>query len=90
LDQLLDRVDELTQDHGAKKGLARDLKITPQSLNDWLKGRFAPNGEATLRLLRWVTAQELEQNGNLEGVLSILLDNPAEVRPREIKHVQTK
>jgi len=73
LNQLLDRVEELTSARGERKAMALDLGIPPQKLNDWLSGRFKPEGEATLRLLRWVTARELKQDGKMESVINILL-----------------
>jgi hypothetical protein len=73
LDKLLDRLTDLTGVPGGKSGLARAIGITPQQLNDWFSGRCKPNGEMTLRLLSWVIARELEQDGNLDHALSLLL-----------------
>lgn len=73
LDQLLNRVEELTSARGERKAMALDLGVPPQKLNDWLSRRFKPEGEATLRLLRWVTLQELKRDGKMESVLNILL-----------------
>lgn len=42
------------QGHGSRAKLAAWLQVRPQKLNDWLKGKTAPNGEHTLQLRTWL------------------------------------
>lgn len=41
--------------------VASALGVSPQKLNDWLRGRREPGGNAVLRLLQWVQAEETKQ-----------------------------
>lgn len=59
---LLIEVLEATKRHGAKAELARELKVTPQRLNQWLAGLYEPGGEITLHLLEWVTAEGVKKD----------------------------
>lgn len=43
------------------KKLAKFLGALPQTLSDWLGGRFEPGGEVTLKLLQRVEQLELKQ-----------------------------
>lgn len=61
LDKLIERVRKATAPRGSKTLLASWLKVSPQVLNDWLSRRFSPGGEITLRLQKWVSAEEEKQ-----------------------------
>jgi hypothetical protein len=74
LEALLNRVREATSGYGERAALARALDIPRQHLNDWLSGHRFPNGEATLRLLTWVTAAESKKQNALGRVTSTSKD----------------
>lgn len=61
LTRLLQRVAKATRAFGSRAALARELGIEKQHLNSWLTGRFMPSGEQALRLLEWVTEEEVKQ-----------------------------
>jgi DNA-binding transcriptional regulator YiaG len=58
---LLGRVALATKARGKKAALAKFLKVDPPRVSDWLRGRYKPTGEVTLRLLEWVAAEEAQQ-----------------------------
>jgi transcriptional regulator with XRE-family HTH domain len=60
LSVLLARISKATRAFGARAELARKIGVTPQHLSAWLSGNMEPGGEATLQLLKWVTAAEAE------------------------------
>jgi transcriptional regulator with XRE-family HTH domain len=55
------RLSAVTDRYGAKAALAREFRVTPQAVAEWLSGASAPTAETTLRLLEWVTAEEAKQ-----------------------------
>jgi len=61
LPKLIERLQNATKERGQRAELAREFKISPQQVNDWLHGRMEPSGEYTLRLLQWVEQQERQQ-----------------------------
>lgn len=69
LDILCRRACSLTKQRGARARLAEILGVLPQTLNDWLRGRFEPGGEVTLKLQKWVVAAEAKQQKKTAAVL---------------------
>lgn len=67
ISQLLKRVALAVAKPGAKKKLAATLGVSPQHLSAWLSGEFRPGGEATLKMLAWVQANEAQQKQDPEG-----------------------
>ena len=61
LDRLFRRVRKATKPRGARARLAAELGVLPPTLSDWLRGRYEPGGEITLKLQNWVDAAEDEQ-----------------------------
>jgi DNA-binding transcriptional regulator YiaG len=41
--------------------LADNLGVSLSMLSDWLRGRFEPGGEITLRMLKWVERSEAKR-----------------------------
>jgi len=81
--QLRKEVAAATVKRGCRAALARVLHVTPQALNEWLQGRSAPPAEQTLRLLKWVTAEEATQKKRAGSAET----RPArETRKRKSKH----
>ena len=39
---------------GAKADLARELKVAPARITEWLSGKKEPGGDYALRLQKWV------------------------------------
>jgi transcriptional regulator with XRE-family HTH domain len=76
LDRLFKRVRAVTSQPGSLKRLARFLGVSPQTLSDWLGGRFEPGGEVTLKLQKWVIAAEATQQKKTAGRVS--------ARPRRV------
>jgi DNA-binding transcriptional regulator YiaG len=62
LDNLLARLNRLTQEPGKKTELADFLSAPLASVSRWLSGKRDPGGETTLKLLRWVQEQESQPN----------------------------
>jgi transcriptional regulator with XRE-family HTH domain len=60
--QLRRRVVHATTRRGARRALAKLLRVTPQALNEWLHDRSAPPAEQTLRLWWWLEAEAREKN----------------------------
>lgn len=58
---LLGRVVLATKARGKKAALAKLLKVPPPRVSEWLHGAGEPSGEITLRLLKWVEAEEAQQ-----------------------------
>ena len=58
LDNLLAKLNRLTQEPGKKTELADFLGAPLASVSRWLSGKRDPGGETTLKLLRWVQKQE--------------------------------
>lgn len=61
LGALLARVRIATDARGSKAALAKELDVSPQRLNGWLNGGCLPDGDVTLRLLKWVLGAEAQQ-----------------------------
>ena len=62
LKALLGRASRLTSARGKKTELAKFLGVSPQRVTNWLSMDRAPNGEITLLMQQWVTAQEKNKN----------------------------
>jgi transcriptional regulator with XRE-family HTH domain len=60
LEDLLCRLARATEARGKKAALAIFLKVTPPRISEWIHGAKEPSGETTLRLLKWVTAEEAQ------------------------------
>lgn len=56
-DELREWLVEATAAPGAKAALAREFKVQPAAVSQWLSGATAPTAATTLRLLKWVTAE---------------------------------
>jgi transcriptional regulator with XRE-family HTH domain len=73
IQNLRERLNRIARAMGSQAELAHSLdlgnrsKVSPQRLNDWLKGRVEPSGDTALRLLAWVQAKEAEQIKSSEG-----------------------
>jgi transcriptional regulator with XRE-family HTH domain len=67
LKALLARVNRATARRGKKMELSKFLGVHRQAVTNWLSGRRAPNGEVTLLMLEWVTAEEAKQNKSAPG-----------------------
>jgi hypothetical protein len=61
MSQLLKRLKRATKQPGKKKELARFMSVQPPRVWEWIAGKKEPGGKATLRLLKWVTAEEAKQ-----------------------------
>jgi transcriptional regulator with XRE-family HTH domain len=70
LKALLARVKRATTLRGKKSELARFLGVSRQRITNWLSLDCAPNGEVTLLMLDWVTAEEEKQNKSAPGSAS--------------------
>ena len=66
--RLQERLQRATAPKGVKQQLAIYLTATPATIDDWLSGR-GPDGETTLRLLRWLEHQEAEQERALSNTM---------------------
>lgn len=60
---LLGRLRKATEARGRKSELAAWLGVPLPTLSVWLSGKQEPGGEATLRLLQWVRAEEAKPKG---------------------------
>lgn len=69
LDRLMKRARSLTKAYGAIQRLADELGVLPSTLSDWLRGRFEPGGEVTLKLQEWVIAAEARNQKKTAPVL---------------------
>jgi transcriptional regulator with XRE-family HTH domain len=61
LPKLIERLKKATLQRGQKVALAKWLGVHRQSVTDWLSGKQEPGGEITLRMLKWVEAQERQK-----------------------------
>jgi DNA-binding transcriptional regulator YiaG len=61
LHRLFKRVRAHTKRNGALTELADFLGVSLSTLSDWLRGRFEPGGEITLRMLKWVERSEVKR-----------------------------
>ena len=59
---LIERMRRLTEPTGMKGKLAKALGVPLPRVSEWLSGKFAPGGETTLKMLRWVQEQESQPN----------------------------
>jgi DNA-binding transcriptional regulator YiaG len=62
LDDLMKRVREKTSIRGARAGLARELNVSRQAVDQWLSGETCPAAEITIRLVNWVKQPNRQQN----------------------------
>ena len=69
LGKLLARILVLTKARGAKQRLADELGVSRTTLSDWLRGRFEPGGEVTLKLQKWVVAAEAKHQKKTVAML---------------------
>jgi hypothetical protein len=67
LNALLARVQRATAQRGKKTELADFLDVSVTRVTQWLSRNRAPNGEVTLLMLRWVTAEEAKQKKSGPG-----------------------
>ncbi len=58
LQDLLDRVQKLTEPKGMKAQLAKYLGVPQSRVSEWLSGKYAPAGEIALKLLKWANQNE--------------------------------
>jgi transcriptional regulator with XRE-family HTH domain len=79
--QLLARVRESTSSRGGRAKLAKALGVSPSRVSEWLAGTSSPTGEATLRLLQWVAAQERQQTQGPSSAIA-----PPGPKTRSMKH----
>ena len=70
LDKLFKRTRAVTKQPGSLKKLARYLGALPQTLSDWLGGRFEPGGEVTLKLQKRVERLERQPTKDPAGALT--------------------
>jgi transcriptional regulator with XRE-family HTH domain len=61
LDRLMKRVRTFTKRRGAIQKLSDEIGVARPTLSDWLRGRYEPGGEVTLKLQKWVIAAEAKQ-----------------------------
>jgi transcriptional regulator with XRE-family HTH domain len=54
IQKLIVAVRERTAARGARSQLARELKVKPARISDWLSGKIEPGGEITLQLQKWL------------------------------------
>lgn len=52
--KLIERVKRKAARPGAKADLARELKVAPARITEWLSGKKEPGGDYALRLQKWV------------------------------------
>jgi transcriptional regulator with XRE-family HTH domain len=57
IQKLIERVSRKASKPGAKAALAKELRVAPARISEWLSGEKEPGGEYTLRLLNWVEQQ---------------------------------
>jgi transcriptional regulator with XRE-family HTH domain len=57
IQRLIERVNRKASRPGAKAALAKQLRVAPARISEWLAGEKEPGGDYTLRLLRWVEQQ---------------------------------
>jgi len=69
LDKLLKRVRARLKQRGSLQLLADHLGVIRPTLSDWLRGRYEPGGEVTLKLQEWVIAAEASQQKKTAAVL---------------------
>jgi transcriptional regulator with XRE-family HTH domain len=55
--KLIERVKRKASKPGSKAALAKELRVAPARISEWLSGEKEPGGEYTLRLLNWVELQ---------------------------------
>lgn len=55
---------------GAKAALAREFNVSKAAVSQWLSGGSAPTADTTLRLLGWVTVEEVSQKENPDRALT--------------------
>lgn len=67
-DKLRERLIRATEPIGARSALALAMNVSRQAVSEWLRKRDrAPAAETTLRLLEWVTAEEVKQEQKEAG-----------------------
>jgi hypothetical protein len=80
LSELIARATTVTRGHGLKSALAKQLKVPPSRVTEWLKRRKEPGGAITLELLDKVLAMEAEQQTKSAG--SVITAASAKTRKR--------
>jgi hypothetical protein len=72
LKALLARVNRAAAARGKKTELAQFLRVRLVTVSQWLSLDRAPNGEITLLMQQWVTAQEKNKNAadNVKSIAS--------------------
>ena len=61
LSDLLARLEMATKPRGKKAELARELKLSRQAVNQWVKKTSQPSAEKAFELLNWVEQQERQK-----------------------------
>lgn len=54
IQKLIERVNQKASKPGVKAALAKELKVAPARISEWLSGKKEPGGNYALRLLNWV------------------------------------
>jgi hypothetical protein len=85
LKALLARVNRATAIRGKKKDLAKFLGVGATRVSNWLSQDRAPNGEVTLLMLEWVTAEEAKQKSGPGSAT-----NTARTKTRSTKSIYEK
>jgi hypothetical protein len=70
LKALMARANRATSIRGKKTELAKFLGARLSHVCDWLSGTVAPNGEVTLLMLEWVTAEEGKNKSGPGGAIN--------------------
>ena len=70
LDKLMKRIRARLKVRGSLQRLAEHLGVVRPILSDWLRGRYEPGGEVTLKLREWVIAAEALYQKKTVAVLS--------------------
>ena len=69
LDKLMKRIRARLKQRGSLQRLADHLGVVQPTLSDWLRGRYEPGGEVTLKLQEWVIAAEARNQKKTAPVL---------------------
>jgi DNA-binding transcriptional regulator YdaS (Cro superfamily) len=69
---MFQRLKKATRRRGTKAALSRHLGVSRAAVNEWFKGRNAPNPDRQSRLLVWLERAEKEAS-------------PATAKPRKAK-----
>ena len=58
MQQLLARLNKATANRGMKASLSKDMGVSLSTISNWLSGAREPDGQNTLKLLKWVEERE--------------------------------